>query len=151
MPAVASGSPMPLFDRLAASGEAQLSGVEALRESVARDLGRLLNTRSHLTFEAFAASEGTVLDYGLPDFSERSLHSGPDREAIAAAIKHAIAMYEPRLVNVSVDFVFPADHSPHAVLTIGGELRSGTHVSHVAFELAADGHVAAGERATEQA
>ncbi|MDR5880053.1 type VI secretion system baseplate subunit TssE [Caballeronia sp. LZ032] len=132
MPA-ASGSPMPLFDRLAGDGEAQLSGADALRESVARELGRLFNTRSPLTLDAFAASDGTVLDYGLPDFSDRSLQSAFDREAIAAAVKQAIARFEPRLVNVSVKF------DARAVVSVGGELRAGRNVQHVAFELAADG------------
>ncbi|MDR5758677.1 type VI secretion system baseplate subunit TssE [Caballeronia sp. LZ035] len=132
MPAV-SGSPMPLFDRLAGDGEAQLSGADALRESVARELGRLFNTRSPLTLDAFAASDGTVLDYGLPDFSDRSLQSAPDREAIAAAVKQAITRFEPRLVNVSVKF------DARAVVSVGGELRAGRNVTHVAFELAADG------------
>ncbi len=140
MPAIVSGSSMPLFDRLAASGEAPLSSADALRESVARELARLLNTRSRLTVEQFAVSDGTVLDYGVPDFSERSLHSGPDRDAIAAVVKRAITLFEPRLANVTVGFVFPSDHSTHAVLTIGAELRSGNNVVHVAFELAAGSH-----------
>ncbi|QGZ64855.1 type VI secretion system baseplate subunit TssE [Paraburkholderia acidisoli] len=146
MPAIVSGSPMPLFDRLAAHGEAQLSGAEALRESVARDLARLMNTRSPLTFEAFAASEGGVLDYGVPDFAERSLHSGPDRDAIAAAVRHAITLFEPRLANVSVNFAFASDHAPRAVMMIGGEVRSGPHVAHVSFELAADAGAAQAAR-----
>ncbi|BCG04344.1 hypothetical protein PPGU19_089120 (plasmid) [Paraburkholderia sp. PGU19] len=139
MPAIVSGSSMPLFDRLAASGEAQLSGADALRESVARELGRLLNTRSRLTFEQFAVCDGTVLDYGVPDFSERSLHSGSDRDAIADVVKRAITLFEPRLANVTVGFVFPSDHATHAVLTIDAQLRAGSNVAHVAFELATDG------------
>jgi type VI secretion system protein ImpF len=150
MPAIVSGSSMPLFDRLAASGEAQLSGASALRESVARELGRLLNTRSRLTFEQFAASEGTVLDYGVPDFSGKSLHSGPDRDAIAGAVKRAVTLFEPRLTNVTVGFVFPSDHSTHAVLTIGADMRSGINVAHVAFELATDGHTVSDARSVEE-
>jgi type VI secretion system protein ImpF len=142
MPAI-SVSSMPLFDRLAADGEARLSGADALRESVARELGRLFNMRSPLTFEAFGASDGTVLDYGLPDFSDRSLQSEPDREAIAAAVKHAIALFEPRLANVSVGF------TPRAVLTVNGDLRSGRSVAHVAFELTGNGEGFAVARASE--
>jgi type VI secretion system lysozyme-like protein len=150
MPAIVSGSSMPLFDRLAASGEAQLPGADALWESVARELGRLLNTRSRLTFEQFAACEGTVLDYGVPDFSERSLHSGPDRDAIAAVVKRAITLFEPRLVNVAVGFVFPSDHSTYAVLTIGADMRSGINIAHVAFELATDGHTVSYARSSDE-
>ncbi|ACC75044.1 type VI secretion system baseplate subunit TssE [Paraburkholderia phymatum] len=150
MPAIVSSSSMPLFDRLAASGDAQLSGAHALRESVARELSRLLNTRSRLTIEAFLESEGTVLEYGVPDFSERSLHSGPDRDAIASVVKRAITLFEPRLVNIVVGFVFPSEYSAHAVLTIGADIRSGADVAHVAFDMATDGHVVASTRGADE-
>lgn len=146
MSVTSRGSAMPLFDRLAAGGEMQLPGTHALRESVARDLGRLLNTRSRLTFEAFGETDGSVIDYGVPDFSERSLRSGDDRDAIAAAIQHAIVLFEPRLKNVTVSFAFPAERAPDAVLLIGGELRAGNGVDHVAFELAPSGHHTADPR-----
>ncbi|HMC44761.1 MAG TPA: type VI secretion system baseplate subunit TssE [Caballeronia sp.] len=140
---------MPLFDRLAASGETQFPGRNVLRHSVARDLGRLLNTRSRLTFEAFGATDGSVIDYGVPDFSERSMRSGGDRDAIAAAIRHAIQLFEPRLTNVTVSFAFPSDRAPDAILLIGGQIREGTGVDHVAFELAPSGHYTADPRWVE--
>ncbi|SAL24375.1 type VI secretion protein [Caballeronia udeis] len=149
MSATSRGTAMPLFDRLAAGGETRLPGKDVLRESVARDLGRLLNTRSRLTFEAFGATEGSVIDYGVPDFSERSLRSGGDRDAIAEAIRHAIALFEPRLTNVTVGFAFPADREPGVILLIGGQMREGTGVDHVAFELASAGHHTADPRWVE--
>ena len=149
MPATSRGSVMPLFDRLAASGETQFPGRNVLRHSVARDLGRLLNTRSRLTFEAFGATDGSVIDYGVPDFSERSMRSGGDRDAIAAAIRHAIQLFEPRLTNVTVSFAFPSDRAPDAILLIGGQIREGTGVDHVAFELAPSGHYTADPRWVE--
>ncbi|MFC0401951.1 type VI secretion system baseplate subunit TssE [Paraburkholderia rhizosphaerae] len=150
MSAIASGSSMSLFDRVAdadagADGDASLPLADTLRASIARDLARLLNTRSRLTFDLFAQREGTVLDYGVPDFTERSLQSGADRDAIAAAVARAIALFEPRLANVSVGFTgtsggtSAADPKRHApCLTIRGEMRAGTAVHHVAFELARD-------------
>jgi type VI secretion system protein ImpF len=149
MPATSRGSVMPLFDRLAASGETQFPGKNVLRDSVARDLGRLLNTRSRLSFEAFGATDGSVIDYGVPDFSERSMRSGGDRDAIAAAIQRAIQLFEPRLMNVTVSFAFPADRAPDATLLIGGQIREGTGVDHVAFELASSGHYTADPRWVE--
>jgi type VI secretion system protein ImpF len=149
MSATSRGSAMPLFDRLAASGETPLPGKNALRDSVARDLGRLLNTRSRLTFEAFGTTEGSVIDYGVPDFSERSMRTGGDRDAIAAAIRHAITLFEPRLTSVTVGFAFPADCAPDAVLLIGGQMREATGVGHVSFELASSGHYTADPRWVE--
>ncbi|MGA7811348.1 type VI secretion system baseplate subunit TssE [Caballeronia sp.] len=139
MSANANGYPVPMFERLVENADAWLRGEDALRQSVARELSRLLNARSRLTMEAFAQSDGTVIDYGVPDFSERSLRSGPDRDAIAAAIRHAITLFEPRLVNVTVTFAFPSGQDQPPVLAIGGDMRQGKSVEHVFFELAANG------------
>jgi type VI secretion system protein ImpF len=149
MPALANGFPVPLFDRVAASGDAWLQGEDALRQSVEQELSRLLNTRSRLTFEAFGTAEGTVIDYGVPDFSERSLRSGADRDAIAAAIRHAIALFEPRLANATVKFTFPANRAENPILVIGGEMRVGASVGHVFFELEPGGQGAADPRWAE--
>jgi type VI secretion system protein ImpF len=146
MPAIANGFPMPLFDRVAASGDAWLQGEDALKQSVEQELSRLLNTRSCLTFEAFGAADGTVIDYGVPDFSERSLRCGADCDAIAAAIRYAIALFEPRLSNVTVKFTFPASREQNPILVIAGDVRVGASVGHVFFELAPGSQGAADPR-----
>jgi type VI secretion system protein ImpF len=76
--------------------------VRALRESVRRELARLLNTRRHARPGAEAAGGMTVLDYGLPDFSSLSAASGDDRKRLAAAVAAAVAAFEPRLRDVRV-------------------------------------------------
>jgi type VI secretion system protein ImpF len=151
MPAIANGFPMPLFDRIAASGDAWLHGDDALRQSVEQELSRLLNTRSRLTFEAFGQSDGTVVDYGVPDFSERSLRSDTDRDAIAAVIRRAIAMFEPRLADATVKFTFPSGADKNPLLVIDGKLNASTSVRHVFFEMAASSEGAADPRWAEQA
>ena len=151
MSATANGFAMPLFDRLSTSGDAWLQGDDALRQSVEQELSRLLNTRSHLTFEAFGLSDGTVIDYGVPDFSERSLRSDADRDAIAAAIRHAISLFEPRLSDATVSFKFAAGPGKNPVLVIGGKLNVNTSVRHVFFEMAPGGQGAADPRWAEQA
>ncbi|BDB30037.1 hypothetical protein Tamer19_56420 [Cupriavidus sp. TA19] len=142
MATIISGAPVPLFERLASGGtepSAHLLDGAQLRQSVARELGRLLNTRSRLSAEAFLASEGTVLDYGLPDCSSRSLQSGPDRALIAALVRHAVTLFEPRLRNVNVEFVGTPLNSAltQPVLLIDGELCLGQAPERVSFELAA--------------
>ncbi len=131
------GYPVPLFERLVEDADAWLEGKGALRESVARELARLLNARSRLTMAEFADSDCGVLDYGVPDFSERSLRSGADREAILAAVRRAIALFEPRLVNVAVKFGFQGETTRDAVLVVEGDIRVEQSVEHVFFELAA--------------
>jgi type VI secretion system protein ImpF len=135
MSAIANGFPLPLFERLVEDADAWLQGEHALRQSVARELSRLLNARSSLTMEAFAKSDGTVLDYGLPDFSDLSLRSQRDRDAIVAAVRQAIALFEPRLADVKVDFSFPSGDERRAVLTVDGKMRVNRSVEHVFFEL----------------
>lgn len=137
MPTDTVYSPLPLFDRLAADAEPQLAGVEAQRLAVARDLSRLLNTRSRLDFDAFSRSSATVIDYGVPDYSSRSPVSAADRDAVAAVVQHAIALYEPRLRNVSVDMTPAANGIGPCRLEIRADMTVGGAVSHVAFELLA--------------
>ncbi|MDG0024619.1 type VI secretion system baseplate subunit TssE [Trinickia sp. Y13] len=137
MSTMRQGYPMPLFERLVEDSDAWLEGEGALRDSVARELSRLLNARSRLTMDEFARSDCGVLDYGVPDFSERSLRSGADCDAILAAVRHAIALFEPRLVNVNVKFAFRGDNSRDAVLVVEGDIRVERSVDHVFFELAA--------------
>lgn len=130
------GYPMPLFERLVEDTDAWLEGESALRDSVARELSRLLNARSRLTMAEFAGSDCGVLDYGVPDFSERSLRSGADREAILTAVRRAIALFEPRLANVAVKFDFQGEDSRNAMLVVEGDIRVERSVEHVFFKLA---------------
>jgi type VI secretion system protein ImpF len=137
MSAIDSGFSMPFFDRLAAQSDAHLPDEDALRASIARDLARLLNTRARQPVDAWLAGEGTVIDFGVPDFAARSLRSGADREAIAGAIARSIAWFEPRLADVTVRFAEAGGHTREAVLAIHARMRAGERISHVAFELAA--------------
>lgn len=146
MSATANGYPLPLFERLVESADAWLQGEDALRQSVARELSRLLNARSNLTMDEFAACDGTVLDYGLPDFSDLSLRSAPDRRTIVAAVGRAIELFEPRLQDVKVEFTFPAGDEKPPVLAVGATLRVDRSVEHVFFEMQTNSRGAADAR-----
>lgn len=73
-----------------------------LKESVRRELGRLLNTRCSLPSQLLGQEERTVLDYGIPDFSSFSPHNADDHRLIASIIGQTIAAFEPRLQQVRV-------------------------------------------------
>jgi type VI secretion system protein ImpF len=78
--------------------------MEQLKDSVARDLEALLNTRLALPEQAFAAypeARRSILNYGLADFAGHCLTSSEDREAICASLKTAIEIHEPRLTEVT--------------------------------------------------
>ncbi len=79
--------------------------VEELKESVARDLERLLNSRSPLfsdSFDDFPESLNSVASYGMGDFVGLSLSNPADRELICRTLERTIAHHEPRLRQVDV-------------------------------------------------
>jgi type VI secretion system protein ImpF len=95
-----------LLDRL--MGEDGRAGaglsIEQLKDSVARDLEALLNTRAAIPsekFDEYPHARGSIVNYGLADFAGMCLTSSEDREAICAALKRAIETHEPRLTDVT--------------------------------------------------
>lgn len=74
----------------------------ALRESVRRDLGWLLNTRCPLRAHELEGQERTAINYGVPDFSAMSPQNLDERQRLARNIAHTINAYEPRLKHVRV-------------------------------------------------
>jgi type VI secretion system protein ImpF len=98
-----------LFDRLmdkpvsGASGTVMLMSVEDLKDSVARDLEALLNTRTVIEealLKRYPECSRSIYTYGLNDFAGRSLSSPDDRAYICMCLEKAIARHEPRLRNV---------------------------------------------------
>ncbi|HEX6903558.1 MAG TPA: type VI secretion system baseplate subunit TssE [Thermoanaerobaculia bacterium] len=101
----------PLFDRLvdrephvpAEPRPLRTLDPQGLRESVRRELERMLNTRSSLPVDELAGRpELTVLEYGIPDLSAFSAGSDEDQVRLAAVVTRAVAAFEPRLRQVKV-------------------------------------------------
>jgi type VI secretion system protein ImpF len=103
----------PLFDRL--TDLDPRSSVElrplrtldrrGLRDSVRRELERLLNTRSSLPADRLAEREPlTVLEYGIPDLSAFSAGDPEDQKRLVTVIARAVAAFEPRLRDTRVVF-----------------------------------------------
>ncbi|KLJ01990.1 type VI secretion system baseplate subunit TssE [Luteimonas sp. FCS-9] len=100
----------------------QAVSVEQYKESVARDLEGLLNSRSAFAeteLEAFPQCRRSLMTYGLSDFSAMSLANAYDRADICRALEQAIARHEPRLHDVQVSL----DASPY----LGAGLRFTIH------------------------
>ena len=98
-----------LFDRLidrpgqAQTGTVPRVSLEEMKDSVARDLEALLNTRAVMPEEAFRRfpeCARSIVAYGLHDFAGLSLSSTDDRAFICRSLEAAIARHEPRLRNV---------------------------------------------------
>ena len=83
------------------------AGVERFKDSIARDLEALLNTRlaldpAHLV--GYPHARASLLNYGLIDFAGLCLTSSLDRDAVCASIEEALAFHEPRLSGVRAAF-----------------------------------------------
>ena len=86
-------------------GLARALSVEQYKESVARDLEGLLNSRSAYSavdLAQFPNCRQSLMTYGLRDFSSMSLASAYDRAAICRSLEEVIARHEPRLSSVQV-------------------------------------------------
>lgn len=108
--------------------------VPALKESVRRELQRLLNTRRHgRPWKDDGGEEMTVLDYGIPDLSSLSASSGDDQNRLASTVAAAVSAFEPRLrgVRVSVERLRQEDRA--LLLRVEAQLAVGTVAEPVSF------------------
>ncbi len=112
-----------LFDRLLGRPQDVPEGmvptftIDQLRDAVAADLERLLNTRAALHPDTDALgphARRSMLSFGVRDFSACVLSSSEDQRHIARSLTQSIELHEPRLRGVSV--VFHADANQGAAL-----------------------------------
>lgn len=137
---LARTSAVPLFQRLCARdgdlGDVASFDALGLQTSIANELACLLNTRCGLTMDEFLKCQGTVLDYGIADFSALSCQSTDDLMLVSQAVQHAVALFEPRLSHTEVRVTRGADSQPgHAQLHITGAVRLGLTLRRVDFEI----------------
>lgn len=112
--------------------------LKELKESVRRELERLLNTRCSVPMHLLGEEERTVITYGIPDFSSLSAKSGDDQQLLATIVSDTVTAFEPRLrqVNVTVE---PFQNSYRGLLLrIDALLVTGTHVEPVTFVFASN-------------
>jgi type VI secretion system lysozyme-like protein len=134
--------PSPLFDRLV-DREPQIPAEprplrtldpRGLRESVRRELERMLNTRSSLPVDRLAGREElTVLEYGIPDLSAFSAANEDDQRLLAGLVARAVAAFEPRLRGVRVAFERLEDGQRSLRLRIDAELMTNEVAEPVSF------------------
>lgn len=125
-----------LLDRLLDAASPRTS-LEQLKDSVARDLEDLLNTRCALPEEmmrAYPECARSIANYGLLDFAGMCLSSGEDGARVCAALKTAIERHEPRLRNVQAVL----EHEPGAInrvrFAIYGTLAGLPYTEAVSFD-----------------
>jgi type VI secretion system protein ImpF len=121
-----------LLDRLmgeqAPAAQGGRGQIEQLKDSVARDLEALFNTRVGIApsvLDAYPEVRNSILNYGLIDFAAFCLSSSEDRAAICASLKEAIERHEPRLTNVSATLETEDGSVNRLNFVINGTLRAG--------------------------
>jgi type VI secretion system protein ImpF len=86
-----------------------------IKEAVKRDLEWLLNSKRspEPPPRGLPHLEGSLLTFGLPDFSTSSLSNARDQDLLQRAVEASIRRFEPRLERVAVTRIEagPADRS----------------------------------------
>jgi type VI secretion system protein ImpF len=125
-----------LLDRLLGEHERPMS-LEQYKDSVARDLEDLLNTRCALPEEmmrAYPECVRSIANYGLLDFAGMCLSSTDDRARVCAALKAAIERHEPRLRNVQARLERDAGSINRISFAIYGTLAGLPYSEAVSFD-----------------
>ncbi|VVM55606.1 type VI secretion system baseplate subunit TssE [Pseudomonas fluorescens] len=100
-----------LDDRPHQSSEAssqRLCSLADYKASIVRDLEILVNTRQSLVaneLEGFLNLSGSILDYGMPDFTSRSVLDPKDRLLIQRQLEKAISVGDRRFRSVKVQLL----------------------------------------------
>lgn len=86
--------------------------IRALKQSVARDLEALLNTRKgdvDARLAEFPLARRSVIGFGVSDLTSISLLNPDDRARLREELRSAIIHYEPRLTRVRVELEAPRE------------------------------------------
>jgi len=137
-----TAAPLPLFDRFGGTPSeptgVRLNATEALQLSLQLDLTRLFNVRNALTITQFLGASPTALDYGLPDTLGLSAQSATDLQRWELVIARAIALYEPRLIQVRVAVAPDRNRPTMARVTVMALAAVGTQLCQFHFDTALD-------------
>lgn len=130
---------LPLLERLGRRGHGRALDGAALRDSVGRELLRLLNTRS----SPHPARPLSVPDYGLPDWSSSYAADVDDRLRLARGIEAALRAFEPRLRAPQAEVFADPDGMRRLRVRVSGRLWTDGAAWPVDYGLALDGNGAA--------
>jgi len=133
---------MLLFDRLCAAdsvpAQKQTPVAGELRDSLRRELLRLLNTRNGLSRAQFLACEGSVLHYGLPDLLGLCPQSDADLQGVSQLVARGIRLFEPRLTDVRVQARRDPANAVRARLTVSASVLAAPGAQRVEFAVVLD-------------
>ena len=139
-----TGGYAPLFDRLAHVEDnkrevAHWLDVKQLERSVFKELIRITQTRSRLTFSEFLNKKTlTVLDYGLPDFYGKSVQNSDNRNEIHQILIKAFLFFEPRLKNINIDYLVNSQSKVELKFQVSGDLQTDQSTEPVSFLISSE-------------
>ncbi len=131
------------IDRLSLDDAGDDRSLTLLREGLRRDLEALLNTRHRLLSlpVELDALDGSLLDYGLDDFTNESHASEGFRDEFVESVERLLRRFEPRLGRFEVKVLTDSDQLDRTlrfritgVVTLAGsshELQFDSHVDPV--------------------
>jgi type VI secretion system protein ImpF len=129
-----------LLDQSGGVGESSAGwseSVEALKQSLVRDLEWLLNTRriAEPASDSYPEVQSSVYHFGLPDISSRSADSVEVQQALSRDIEECIRIFEPRLTDVRVGLRQSTEEGSRlARFVIEGLLRMEPNPERVVFD-----------------
>ena len=139
-----TGGYAPLFDRLAQVEDSKREvahwlDIKQLERSVFKELVRIVQTRSRLTFPEFLNKNYlTVLDYGLPDFYGRSVQNSNNRNEIHQILMKAFLVFEPRLKNINIEHLVDSQNKAELKFQISGDLQTDQSTEPVSFLISSE-------------
>lgn len=116
--------------------DSRVIDLNRLREIIQRDLSWLLNTHnaeSHFNAERYPAVARSALNYGLAEVTGE-YSTAQKAEAIRRSIEQAIAAYEPRIIEGSVDVLLRSE-TDDAEMTVGLDIRADMWAQPMPLEL----------------
>lgn len=144
---------VPLFDRLIdeepeRTREAvplRALGAEGLRESIRRELARVLETRCPWPGDLALSRQRTALEYGLPDLDQGGRGLVSERRArLARLVTDTITCFEPRLDRVEVTVLDTGEARSRAVVSLSAVLLTPSGPEPISLDLPLGGGADAG-------
>ena len=135
---VQKGVYAPLFDCLSKEEIEIVLDLKGLKESIARELETILNTRPvardwKIGDAVYEMAQHLPQYFGLRDFTFQQAANEVGRRVIVQEIIKVIQAYEPRLKNVQVKLSLSPTHSLSATVEISGDVKFGNVMERTIF------------------
>jgi type VI secretion system protein ImpF len=128
-----------LLDRLISVEDWPTTRAQSLRyfkEALKRDLSWLLNSRQSPIAElsSYPLSQGSMINFGLPDISAMGLSSASDHRRLRQALQLCLRNYEPRLQNLEISIDSADTQDRRLRFHIQGQMRLDPAPEEITFD-----------------